>query len=208
MVCGDAARDPDKAQPQKKNTPRALEGARIAETIGECVNPIRMGARAGDLESPAGYGEAIPETTVEVAGLRYAVGEKVILENVSMVFEPGHLTALMGPSGAGKTTLMNVVSGRAGGTVATGGVYVNGARAAPAALRLLMSYMPQDDILYPALTVRQTLRYATLLRCPEHWKVGAKLARADDIAAKLGLGAASDTFPPGDGQTVVHLGLS
>ena len=128
----------------------------------------------------------IPTTTLEVVDLQYAVGDAILLEEVAVTFLPRHLTALMGPSGAGKTTLMNVVSGRAGGEVLRGAVLVNGAAATPRKLRLLMSYMPQDDVLYPALTVRQTLRYATLLRCPEHWKASAKLARADDIAAKLG----------------------
>ena len=69
-----------------------------------------------DEESPEEEG-LIPETRLEVSGMQYAVGEKVLLEEVSVVFQPRHLTALMGPSGAGKTTLMNVISGRAGGKI-------------------------------------------------------------------------------------------
>ena len=63
-----------------------------------------------DLEDASPEAELVPETRLEVAGLQYSVGEKVLLEEVSVVFQPRHLTALMGPSGAGKTTLMNVIS--------------------------------------------------------------------------------------------------
>ncbi|KAH8047423.1 ATPase [Aureococcus anophagefferens] len=68
------------------------------------LRPYEEAAKAG----------LIPETLLEVSGMQYAVGEKVLLEEVSVVFQPRHLTALMGPSGAGKTTLMNVISGRGG----------------------------------------------------------------------------------------------
>ncbi|KAH8047418.1 ATPase [Aureococcus anophagefferens] len=137
-----------------------------------------------DEESPEEEG-LIPETRLEVSGMQYAVGEKVLLEEVSVVFQPRHLTALMGPSGAGKTTLMNVISGRAGGKILKGGV-VNGATT-PKKLRLLMSYMPQEDVLYPSLTVKQTLYYSSFLRCPEKWSREAKTERVDVILSKLNL---------------------
>ena len=94
-----------------------------------------------DEESPEEEG-LIPETRLEVSGMQYAVGEKVLLEEVSVVFQPRHLTALMGPSGAGKTSLMKVISGRAGGKILKGGVLVTGAPTTPKKLRLLMGYMP------------------------------------------------------------------
>jgi len=139
-----------------------------------------------DEESPEEEG-LIPETRLEVSGMQYAVGEKVLLEEVSVVFQPRHLTALMGPSGAGKTTLMNVISGRAGGKILKGGVLVNGAPTTPKKLRLLMSYMPQEDVLYPSLTVKQTLYYSSFLRCPEKWSREAKTERVDVILSKLNL---------------------
>jgi len=141
------------------------------------LRPYEEAAKAG----------LIPETLLEVSGMQYAVGEKVLLEEVSVVFQPRHLTALMGPSGAGKTTLMNVISGRAGGKILKGGVLVNGAPTTPKKLRLLMSYMPQEDVLYPSLTVKQTLYYSSFLRCPEKWSREAKTERVDVILSKLNL---------------------
>ncbi|KAK7250232.1 ATPase [Aureococcus anophagefferens] len=139
-----------------------------------------------DEESPEEEG-LIPETRLEVSGMQYAVGEKVLLEEVSVVFQPRHLTALMGPSGAGKTTLMNVISGARGGKILKGGVLRNAARpATPKKLRLLMSYMPQEDVLYPSLTVKQTLYYSSFLRCPEKWSREAKTERGV-ILSKLNL---------------------
>ncbi|KAH8046757.1 ATPase [Aureococcus anophagefferens] len=136
------------------------------------LRPYEEAAKAG----------LIPETLLEVSGMQYAVGEKVLLEEVSVVFQPRHLTALMGPSGAGKTTLMNVISGRAGGKILKGGVLVNGAPTTPKKLRLLMSYMPQEDVLYPSLTVKQTLYYSSFLRCPEKWSREAKTERGGSIS--------------------------
>ncbi|KAH8046754.1 ATPase [Aureococcus anophagefferens] len=113
--------------------------------------PSTMGKYAlVDEESPEEEG-LIPETRLEVSGMQYAVGEKVLLEEVSVVFQPRHLTALMGPSGAGKTTLMN------------------------------------EDVLYPSLTVKQTLYYSSFLRCPEKWSREAKTERVDVILSKLNL---------------------
>ncbi|EGB06211.1 hypothetical protein AURANDRAFT_29767, partial [Aureococcus anophagefferens] len=129
--------------------------------------------------------------------MQYAVGEKVLLEEVSVVFQPRHLTALMGPSGAGKTTLMNVISGRAGGKILKGGVLVNGAPTTPKKLRLLMSYMPQEDVLYPSLTVKQTLYYSSFLRCPEKWSREAKTERVDVILSKLNLKHVENGIKPG-----------
>ena len=67
---------------------------------------------------------------LEARALSYGVstdgdGYKQLLHDVTAVFRPGELVALMGPSGAGKTTLMTALAGNASGTIRGGGVYVN-----------------------------------------------------------------------------------
>ncbi|KAJ1461457.1 P-loop containing nucleoside triphosphate hydrolase protein [Pelagophyceae sp. CCMP2097] len=122
---------------------------------------------------------------LQAAQVSYSIGELKLLEDVSVSFQPGQVTALFGPSGAGKSTLLRVMSGRA--DAVTGDVLVNGAAVSPGALRRLVSLMPQDDLLYPDLSVQQTLHYTAMLRCSPELDRGARLARADAILLKLKL---------------------
>lgn len=70
----------------------------------------------------------------------------------------------MGPSGCGKTTLLNVLAARPTGARSSAGtVSINGAPPSRAALRGLSRFVEQDDALLGALTVRETLLFASRL---------------------------------------------
>ena len=103
-------------------------------------------------------------------GLRVRASGKVVLRDVSGSVVSGSVTAIMGPSGAGKTTLMSVLADRAGGYGVTTGdiaVHVGGARHAGGGLgRLssLVAFVPQDDVMLPELTVRQTLTFYAAIK--------------------------------------------
>ncbi|MBD2772795.1 ATP-binding cassette domain-containing protein [Iningainema tapete] len=92
--------------------------------------------------------------------------EKVILNDVSLVIEPGQFVALVGGSGAGKSTLMKSLLGIE--PVTSGMVYLNGdnLRQNWAMYRSQIGYVPQDDIVHPDLTVEEVLAYACKLRLP------------------------------------------
>ncbi|MBO3457916.1 ATP-binding cassette domain-containing protein [Aetokthonos hydrillicola Thurmond2011] len=92
--------------------------------------------------------------------------EKVILNDVSLVIEPGQLVALVGGSGAGKSTLMKSLLGIE--PVSSGSVFLNGdnLRQNWAVYRSQIGYVPQDDIVHPDLTVEEVLSYACKLRLP------------------------------------------
>jgi ABC-type multidrug transport system ATPase subunit/ABC-type multidrug transport system permease subunit len=96
------------------------------------------------------------EVTVEAAGKR-------ILSRVSVSVEPGQLVAIIGESGAGKSTLIKALAGvdrPTGGAVSVSGE--------PVHARLTdIGYVPQDEIVHGALTVREALRYSARLRLPE-----------------------------------------
>jgi branched-chain amino acid transport system ATP-binding protein len=49
---------------------------------------------------------------LEARDLHLRFGDRVVLENVSLAFEPGRLSGIVGPNGAGKTTCFNVLTGR------------------------------------------------------------------------------------------------
>ncbi|MGV2827732.1 ATP-binding cassette domain-containing protein [Myxosarcina sp. GI1(2024)] len=92
--------------------------------------------------------------------------EKIILNDVSLVIEPGQLVALVGGSGAGKSTLMKSLLGIA--PISSGNIYLNGdnLRQNWAIYRSQVGYVPQDDIIHRELTVEEVLKYACQLRLP------------------------------------------
>ncbi|CAI7918917.1 unnamed protein product [Closterium sp. NIES-54] len=76
----------------------------------------------------------------------------------------GELTAIMGASGGGKTTLLNILAQRISSRQRKGTVELDGAEVRAGTMRRVSAYVMQDDVLFPSLTVRETLMYATELR--------------------------------------------
>ncbi|GLC46814.1 hypothetical protein PLESTM_001929100 [Pleodorina starrii] len=93
-------------------------------------------------------------------------GELQLLNGVSGVFLPGVLTSLMGASGAGKTTLMDVLAGRKTGGREEGQQLVNGAPKRMATFARLMGYVEQFDAHNPQATVEEALLFSARLRVP------------------------------------------
>ncbi|MDE2234068.1 MAG: ATP-binding cassette domain-containing protein [Gammaproteobacteria bacterium] len=52
------------------------------------------------------------ENVVEISGLKYRVGDKVIFDRLNINIPRGKITAIMGPSGTGKTTLLRIMTGQ------------------------------------------------------------------------------------------------
>ncbi len=118
-----------------------------------------------------------------------SIGDKQILKETTLSIEPGQLVAFIGESGSGKTTLLKAL---AGVTSPSGGaVTVNGEAVST---RLTdIGYLPQDEIVHPDLTVRESLQYSAKLRLPTDTgadELAATVARALD---ELGLAEHADT---------------
>ena len=110
----------------------------------------------------------ISKTVVDsTSGLFSKKSTKKILDNISISIKPGELVALIGGSGAGKSTFMDTLNGFRPATEGT--VLVNGDDfyANYNAYKNIMGYVPQQDIVYDSLTVEQMLTYAAKLRMPE-----------------------------------------
>ncbi|GFG73604.1 ABC transporter ATP-binding/permease Rv1747 [Mycobacterium botniense] len=89
-----------------------------------------------------------------------------LLTDVSFTARPGTLTAVIGPSGAGKTTLIKLIGGAAepsAGLVTFDGHDVH---AHYASMRSRIGIVPQDDVVHRQLTLEQALGYAAELRLP------------------------------------------
>ncbi|PON42828.1 ABC transporter-like [Parasponia andersonii] len=87
-----------------------------------------------------------------------------LLRDVSGAFRPGILTALVGVSGAGKTTLMDVLAGRKTGGYIEGSISISGYPKNQATFARVSGYCEQNDIHSPHVTVYESLLYSAWLR--------------------------------------------
>ncbi len=108
----------------------------------------------------------------------------VVLDGVTTVFPPGQTTALVGPSGAGKTTLVNLV-GRFYDPIA-GAITVDGRDVRGVTVRSLRSQIavvPQEPILF-ADTIRENIRYGRLEASQTEIDAAAEAANATEFIAR------------------------
>ncbi|GAB2293593.1 transcription factor [Dionaea muscipula] len=88
----------------------------------------------------------------------------LLLKGISGAFRPGVLTALMGVSGAGKTTLMDVLAGRKTGGYIEGDITISGYPKRQETFARISGYCEQNDIHSPHVTVYESLLYSAWLR--------------------------------------------
>ena len=101
----------------------------------------------------------------------------------------GKFFAVMGPSGAGKTTFLNLLAKRLASyeTGPDSQTELGGHAYTTANLKAISGYVLADDVLFPHLTVRETLEYAAHLRMPRETTPEERAARVDEIIGRLGL---------------------
>ncbi|KAL8129568.1 hypothetical protein V2J09_018723 [Rumex salicifolius] len=104
-----------------------------------------------------------------------------LLVNVTGAFRPGVLTALVGVSGAGKTTLMDVLAGRKTGGVIEGDVYISGYPKKQESFARVSGYCEQNDIHSPCLTVLESLLFSAWLRLPPDIDSGTQRAFVEEV---------------------------
>ncbi|XP_053213007.1 protein white-like isoform X1 [Panonychus citri] len=110
-----------------------------------------------------------------------------IIKNVTGSVESGHLLAIMGASGAGKTTFLNVLTGRNLRNLDVGGkVLLNGQIATADKMAACSAYVQQDDMFIGVLTVREHLTFQAHLRTSDGSDREIK-AKVDNVILELGL---------------------
>lgn len=132
--------------------------------------------------------------SIEIRSLTVKVPGKTLLEDVSLTIQPGEFVGLMGPSGAGKTTLMSAMNGYvrpSSGEVLFNGesLYGNYSRFA-----IRMGYVPQDDIIHRDLTVGEALYYTAKLRLPDDYTKQDIDACVQKVVEQMGLTGVRDVL--------------
>eukprot|EP00762_Andalucia_godoyi_P008164 ANDGO_07428.mRNA.1 ABC transporter G family member ARB_01379 len=138
--------------------------------------------------------------SVEWQNLAFSFGTKKIFSNVDGCAHVGELTCILGGSGVGKTTLLNMLADRvpADKRVVTSGTIVFGGKErrqiSDSEFRRLSGYVMQQDWLLETLTCRENLQFAGLLRLPSQMTKAEMLAKITDIENQLVLGECANVM--------------
>ncbi|KAL8828813.1 MAG: hypothetical protein Q9191_002370 [Dirinaria sp. TL-2023a] len=117
---------------------------------------------------------------------------KPILNDVDAKFSHGSLTAIIGSTGSGKTSMLNALSDRLkGGRLETSGTILYNNNRKLSSVR--SAYVMQQDVLLPTLTVRETLVYAAELRLPPPATTAERHQVVEDVILELGLKECANT---------------
>ncbi|XP_006783681.1 ATP-binding cassette sub-family G member 8 isoform X1 [Neolamprologus brichardi] len=114
--------------------------------------------------------------------------KQTAINKLSLTVHSGQMLALIGSSGCGKTSLLDIITCRdEGGITKSGEILINGKRNTPQLVKKSIAHVRQDDRLFPHLTVRETLSFVAKLRLPTHFTQAQRDQRVDDVIAELRL---------------------
>ncbi|KAG5540451.1 hypothetical protein RHGRI_020607 [Rhododendron griersonianum] len=136
------------------------------------------------------FEEVVYKVKLEQQGFYFSGGasiskEKTILNGLSGMVCPGEILAMLGPSGSGKTTLLTAIGGRLTGKL-SGKITYNG-QPFSSSIKRRTGFVAQYDVLYPHLTVTETLQFTALLRLPNSLTKDEKVEHVERVIAELGL---------------------
>ncbi|MGH9130854.1 MAG: ABC transporter ATP-binding protein [Acidimicrobiales bacterium] len=174
---------PDAWEPTKRASEPASDDTGHLAGIGHLA-----GTNPGEVGRPPKPGRTNPPI-LEVVGVSAKTPDGTrILDDVTFSVERGWLVAVVGPTGAGKTSLMRTLTGRL--ALEAGEIRLDGQNlgwAASPTLRRRVGYVPQEDLLHPQLRLRRTLEYAASLRLPPSSSATQRSARVKAVLAELNL---------------------
>ncbi|GJJ73776.1 hypothetical protein EMPS_06134 [Entomortierella parvispora] len=133
----------------------------------------------------------------EELGLTLPTGVDII-KNISGRLITGRTCAVMGPSGAGKTTFLSILAGKVAKT--EGSIKVNGKEQTLSLWKKLIGFVPQEDVMLSDLSVREILMHSARMRQPVHMSHNEKRLKVLEVIQFLGLGHIMDN-PIGDVET-------
>ncbi|CAF2267070.1 unnamed protein product [Brassica napus] len=129
---------------------------------------------------------------------------KTLLDNISGETRDGEILAVLGASGSGKSTLIDALANRIAKGSLKGKVTLNGEPLQSRTLKVISAYVMQDDLLFPMLTVEETLMFAAEFRLPRSLPKSKKKLRVQTLIEQLGIKNAANTIIGDEG----HRGIS
>ncbi|KAK0624617.1 hypothetical protein B0T17DRAFT_492522 [Bombardia bombarda] len=117
----------------------------------------------------------------------YNLNGKEILSGIQGMAHPGELTAIMGASGAGKTTFLDILARKNKRGQVAGDFYVNGEKVTDVDYKSAVGFVDQEDTMLPTLTVHETILTSALLRLPRDMGRAAKEQRVTEVEKQLGI---------------------
>nr|XP_043611609.1 ABC transporter G family member 29-like [Erigeron canadensis] len=141
--------------------------------------------------SKVNYSVDMPEEMIEQGVKKVKLQ---LLRDITGVFRPGVLTALMGVSGAGKTTLMDVLAGRKTGGLIEGDIKISGFPKKQETFARVSGYCEQNDIHSPQVTVHESLTFSAFLRLPKEVTTEVKMLFVDEVMDLVELNDLKDSI--------------
>ncbi|KAI1432745.1 hypothetical protein GGR50DRAFT_560707 [Xylaria sp. CBS 124048] len=126
-------------------------------------------------------------TTLYFENVSYNLNGKTILSDIQGIARPGEITAIMGASGAGKTSFLDILARKNKRGQVSGDFYVNGEIYTLPNFLAIMGYVDQEDTMLPTLTVHETILTSALLRLPRDMSRAAKEQRVYEVEKQLGI---------------------
>ncbi|XP_059457811.1 ABC transporter G family member 1-like [Corylus avellana] len=138
------------------------------------------------------------------AGESLFTSTKTLLKDISGEARDGEIMAVLGASGSGKSTLIDALANRIAKGSLKGTVTLNGEVLESRLLKVISAYVMQDDLLFPMLTVEETLMFSAEFRLPRTLSRSKKKMRVQALIDQLGLRNAAKTIIGDEG----HRGVS
>ncbi|XP_043705401.1 ABC transporter G family member 6-like [Telopea speciosissima] len=147
---------------------------------------------------------AAGDPVLESDNNNYSSNAKIILNDISGEARDGEILAVLGASGSGKSTLIDALANRMAKGSLKGSITLNGEPLESRLLKVISAYVMQDDLLFPMLTVEETLMFSAEFRLPRSLSKSKKKARVQALIDQLGLRNAAKTVIGDEG----HRGVS
>ena len=125
--------------------------------------------------------------SLQFENVSYQLNGKPLLSDIQGIASPGQVMAIMGASGAGKTTFLDLLARKNKRGIVAGNFYVNGEKVLDNDFRSVVGFVDQDDTMLPTLTVHETILTSALLRLPRDMSKTMKEQRVYEVEKQLGI---------------------
>lgn len=143
--------------------------------------------------------------SLHFSNLTYTLGDRTILDSISGCVRPGQVMAIMGASGAGKSTFLDILARKRKRGIVSGTTLVNGREVQDEDFKSVMGFVDQEDTLMSTLTVYETVLYSALLRLPRDMSLEAKKFRTLETMNELGILGIKDSRIGSSGRLSFHV---